>query len=89
MKTISAHSPRSFLSLIFGFRFFRLFQSLGLVTPLPQNEEGGIREKSRMPPYVSIEAGRSIGGKVIPPRIWDDFHKGDGHRVRMRASGTV
>jgi hypothetical protein len=38
MKTISAHSPRSFLSVIFGFRFF---------IDRPQNEKGGIRGKTR------------------------------------------
>jgi hypothetical protein len=36
MKTISAHSPRSFLSEIFGFRFF---------IDQPQNEKGSIRRK--------------------------------------------
>jgi hypothetical protein len=37
MKTISTHSPRSFLAAIFGFRF-------PILTP-PQNEKGSIREK--------------------------------------------
>src|SRR5271163_1943450 len=45
MKTISAHSPRSFLSVIFGFCFFLFFQSFGFVMLLPQNEKGGIRGK--------------------------------------------
>jgi len=36
MKTISAHSPRSFLAAIFGFRFS---------IDQPQNEKGGIRGK--------------------------------------------
>src|ERR1700691_354110 len=49
MKTVSAHSPRSFLLVIVVFCFFRFFQSFGLVMPLPQNEKGGIRGKLANP----------------------------------------
>ena len=30
-----------------------------------------------MPTYVSIEARKKEESKVIPPKIWEDFHKGN------------
>ena len=73
MKTISAHSPRSFLSAIFGFRLFRFF-----VYP-PQNEKGGIRGKTRERRLIYLLDNHStIEGKKILRKKRERFPKWEG-----------
>jgi hypothetical protein len=67
INRISAHSPRSFLSITFGIRFF---------IATPQNEKRRHSWKNaRMPPICSFDSHSTTEGKKIVRKKWERFPK--------------